>query len=292
MIPATVELPQLGAVIVPAHDEAAVIGQTLRRLVDGLDLDRVRLVVACNGCSDGTAEVVRSLALDIEVLELEAPGKAAAIAAAEALDLPLPRLYVDADVHLAGSAATGLLEALTTGAVAARPPVHFDTAGASGVVRRYARCREALVSDPPELWGAGVYGLSAAARQRFGHFPTVIADDLFAARVVRPDEVRVPDVAAVQVRLPRSTRALVSTLARAHRGNAQLAALHPGLAPRTTTSTIRRLARHAVAPANWPDIATFVLLTVTARTLAHRRGRRWERDMTTRIAPAADEEQR
>ncbi len=292
MTTATAPRPRLGAVIVPAHDEAAVIGQTLRSLVDGLDLDRVRVVVACNGCSDGTAEVVRSLALDIEVLELETPGKAAAIAAAEALDLPLPRLYVDADVHLAGSAATGLLAALTTGAVAARPPVHLDTTGASRAVQRYARCREALMSDPPELWGAGVYGLSAAARQRFGRFPTVIADDLFAARVVRPDEVRVPDVAAVQVRLPRTARALVATLARAHRGNAQLAALHPGLAPRTTTTTIRRLVRHAVAPTSWPDIATFVVLTVTARTLAHRSGRRWERDVTTRIAPTADGVQR
>lgn len=292
MIPATVELPPLGAVIVPAHDEAAVIGQTLRSLVDGLDLDRVRVVVACNGCTDGTAEVVRSLALDIEVLELETPGKAAAIAAAEALDLPLPRLYVDADVQLAGSAATGLLDALATGAVAARPPVHLDVTGASQVVQRYARCREALMSDPPELWGAGVYGLSAAARQRFGRFPTLIADDLFAARVVRPDEVRVPDVAAVQVRLPRTARALVSTLSRAHRGNAQLAALHPGLAPRTTATTVRRLARMAAVPANWLDLSAFVLITATARLLARRSGRGWQCDTTTRIAPPADEDHR
>ena len=278
-----------GAVIVPAHDEAAVIEHTLSTLVDGLDLDRVRVVVACNGCTDATAEIVRSLALDIEVLELDEPGKAAAIAAAEALGLPLPRLYVDADVVLTGSAATALLDALATGAVAARPPIRLDTAGASRTVQRYARCREALERSRSELWGAGVYGLSAVARRRFASFPTVIADDLFAARVVGPDEVHVPDVAAVLVRLPRTTRSLVATLARVHRGNAQLAELHPGLAPRTTGATLRRLARLAASPAAWPDISTFALVTVAGRLMAGGAGQRWERDHTTRTVSSSQE---
>jgi glycosyltransferase involved in cell wall biosynthesis len=281
----TTTAPALGSVVVPAHDEAAVIGHTLRCLTDGLDLARTRVVVACNGCTDDTVDVVRALGLGVEVLDLATAGKAAAIAAAESLGLPLPRLYVDADVGLTGSAATSLLEALSTGAVAGRPRVELDVVGATWPVRHYARCRQALMEGQHELWGAGAYGLSATARQRFASFPEVIADDLFAARIVRPDEVRVLDVAPVRVRLPRTTGALVTTLARVHRGNAELSRLHPGLAPRSTRSTLRRLASLSTTPANWLDVATFAALTAGGRVLARRTSPRWERDETTR-APA------
>lgn len=278
-------LGMLGSVIMPAHDEAAVIGRTLHCLLDGLDRSRVRVVVACNGCTDGTADIVRALGLGVEVLELDQPGKAAAIAAAESLGIPLPRLYVDADVGLTGASATDLLQALADGAPAARPPVHLDVQGASASVRRFVRCRDALSAAADELWGAGVYGLSAAVRARFDRFPKVIADDLFAARIVRSGEVRVVDCTPVRVHVPRTTGALVATLARVHRGNAELARLRPDLAPRSTRSTLRRLGAHAAHPTNWPDVATFTALTLAGRLLA-RRHRRWERDDTTR-APVA-----
>lgn len=280
---------RLGTVIMPAHDEAPVIGHTLRVLLDGLDLERVEVVVACNGCTDGTVEVVRALGRAVEVLDLPDAGKAAAIAAAEArcasAGTALPRLYVDADVGLTGSAATALLEALATGAIAVRPPVQLDTAGASRVVRSYARTRDSITAVRPELWGAGVYGLSATARSRFGVFPDVVADDLFVARVVPPDDVRVVDCPPVRVRLPRTAGALVTTLTRVHRGNAQLARLHPDLAPRTTSATLQTLARIGRDPRRWADLVVFAALSLVGRGLARRHGRGWERDHTTRRPP-------
>lgn len=280
----------LGDIIVPAHDEAYLIGHSLRVLLDGLDLDRVGVVIACNGCTDGTVDTVRRLVggrTGITVLDLPEAGKARAIAAAERHCAALPRLYVDADVGLTGQAATALLEDLGVGAVAVRPPVELDVVGATWPVRSYARIREDVLGSCSELWGAGVYGLSPAARARFGDFPDVVADDLFAARVVRDGETRVVPCTPVRVRLPRTSRALIATLTRVHRGNAELAGLRPDVAPRTTRRTLLQLAPIARDPRRWIDLAVFALVTAAGRLGARRSRRDWARDETTRGAANA-----
>ena len=48
-----------GAVIIPAHNEASVIGRTLGRLAPLAAGGQVEVIVACNGCTDNTAEVAR-----------------------------------------------------------------------------------------------------------------------------------------------------------------------------------------------------------------------------------------
>ena len=48
----------MATVIVPAHNEASVIRRCLNSLINQPDLDT--LIVACNGCTDDTAEIVRN----------------------------------------------------------------------------------------------------------------------------------------------------------------------------------------------------------------------------------------
>ena len=87
-------------IVVPAHDEAAVIGETLRSLKDSLG-ERMRILVVADNCSDSTAERAREAG--VEVVERNDPqrrGKGHALAfAADHLrpDPPDVIVVIDAD---------------------------------------------------------------------------------------------------------------------------------------------------------------------------------------------------
>ena len=273
----------LGSIVIPAFNEANVVERTLTHLFNGVDPSTLEVVVACNGCTDATVEVAADSEVPVTVLDLPAVGKAGAIRAAEHEVRTLPRLYLDADVRLDGTSAVAVLTALRDGAVAARPPLRYDTTGASWLVRRYYGQRVRLPDVHTDLCGAGVYGLSESARARFDDFPDLIADDLFAARVVEPSEVEIVACAPVSINVPRNVRSLVRTLARAHRGNRELFDRMPELARSTTTSTVRHLVRSMAVPAQFIDAAVYAAIVTFGRLLASRRDSSWGRDETSRV---------
>jgi glycosyltransferase involved in cell wall biosynthesis len=274
----------LGSIVIPAYNEASVVERTLTNLFAGVDPSMLEVVVACNGCTDATVDVVNDVNAPVTVLDLPAVGKAGAIRAAELEVRTMPRLYLDADVRLDGPSAVAVLAALRDGAVAARPPLRYDTTGASWLVKRYYEQRVRLPGVHTDLCGAGVYGLSATARARFDDFPDVIADDLFAARVVEPSEVTIVPCAPVAINVPRDVRSLVRTLARAQRGNRELFDRMPDLAKATTTSTVKQLLRSMAVPGRFIDAAVYAALVTFGRLLAARDTQAWERDETSRIA--------
>ncbi len=278
---AVAERPLAGSVVIPAWNEEERIGRTLEQLLSGFD-DVLEVIVACNGCTDGTADVVRRSGLPVVLLELPSAGKAAAIRAAEQVAAAMPRLYLDADVALSGRAALDVLAALAAGAVAARPPLQYDVTDASWPVRRFYRQRMRLPSVRADLCGAGVYGLSVEARHRFGDFPDVIGDDLFAARVVDQGEIEIVPTEAVVVAVPRNVASLVRVLGRVQRGNRQLAALFPERVRSTTRSTVREIATSIRRPGHVVDAAVFAVLTVAGRVRARRSRTAWGRDESSR----------
>lgn len=277
------ELGPYGSIIVPAWNEATVIARGLRALYADVDPGALDVVVACNGCTDGTEAVVRDTGLPVTLLELPPVGKVGAIRAAEKATSVLPRLYLDADVELTGPAACAVLKLLAGSAVAARPPFEYLVAGASWPVRQFYAVRGELPGIASDLCGAGVYGLSATARARFDEFPALIGDDLFAARIVSPEEVVIAACDPVKVRVPATVGALVRTLARVSRGNRELATVRPDLAPSTASATGRDLARLARDPRRWPGVAVYVTLVVVGRLLSRRSSSGWERDHTARV---------
>src|SRR5690606_34305887 len=111
----------LGSIVIPAYNEGAVIRRCLERVFDGLDPREVEVVVACNGCTDDTATQAKEAGFPVAVLELPTPGKVGALRAGERSVQALPRIYLDADVEVTGATLRAVLEALRTGAVAARP---------------------------------------------------------------------------------------------------------------------------------------------------------------------------
>jgi glycosyltransferase involved in cell wall biosynthesis len=281
-------MARIGSVVIPAHNEANVIGRCLSGLFSNLDPAQLDVVVVCNGCTDETAERARTYGYPVRVLELAEGSKAAALRAGDQAAAGFPRIYLDADVVLAGSAARALCERLDSGAVAARPPIEYDASRSSLLVRRYYRARARVPAVLGSLWGAGVYGLSEHGRSRFDSYPDLVGDDLWADRHFRRDEIEVVDCTPVRVAAPRHTQDLVRILMRTYRGNAEQRPV-PGDAPpvpRTTQSTVRDLGRLLTSqPGSALDVATYAGFALTGRlalSFAPATSSRWERDESSR----------
>lgn len=282
----------LGSVVVPAHNEAAVIGRCLDALFEDVEADELDVIVVCNGCQDSTAEVARTSGHDVRVIELPEPSKSAALRAGDRAARAFPRLYLDADVVLKGSSARRILQHLGDGAVAARPPIHYDTDRASGPVRSYYRARSKMPAVLRSLWGAGVYGVSAAGRGRFDAFPDLGADDLWIDGQFEPTEIDIVPCDPVRVAVPRRSRDLLRTLRRTYRGKAETRG-GPAAVRRSRGTTVRALgdlSRLCLrSPVSGLDAAIYAWFAIGARVLfaAAQSGRPpgagiWERDDTSR----------
>ena len=283
------ELTVLGTVVIPAYNEANVIARCLDSLLTGFQPGEVDVVIACNGCTDGTADAVRATGHAVRIIEISTASKAAALRAADKTVSVFPIIYLDADVILTSGAAHSVLEWLRSEATpAARPHVEYNTSESDPIVRSYYRARTGVSAVLPVLWGAGVYGLSAEGRRRFGEFPDFTGDDLFVDQHFERTEIAIVGAPPVIVNAPRRTRDLLRILRRTYHGNAenQLVAVDGRSVKSTTPSTVRRLVRLAVRqPARVYDVSTYMLLVVLARvTLALARPTSWERDNSSRLA--------
>lgn len=280
------------SVVIPAHNEAAVIGRLLTSLTEGLDGAVLDVVVAANGCTDRTAQLAREHGA--RVVEVAEPSKIAALNAADEVARAFPRLYVDADVVLTGRAVLDVARALEEpGALAAAPPARLDTTGRPWTVRAFYRVWEAVQAANHMPAGSGVYAMSAAGRARFDRFPDVLADDLFARNLFSRDERRAPATDAVVVEAPHTLAALLARRTRVYAGNAHVAAdpelsrLPGGLEPRTPWWKV--VARR---PKLVPAATVFVAVNGIAKLRARRlwrdgRSVAWGRDDTTRTPAGA-----
>jgi glycosyltransferase involved in cell wall biosynthesis len=277
--------PPVASVVVPAHNEEAVIARCLGALGQGLPPGTVEVVVACNGCRDRTADVARDAAaalpgLSVTVLEIDRGSKILALRAGDAAATAFPRVYLDADVELPGSSVLTVADRLGPGGgLAGRPPLIYDTVGASWPVRRYYAARGRNPALVGSLWGAGVYALSERGRARFGDWPEVVGDDLFVDGLFAADEVEIVPARPAVVRTPRDTASLVAILRRARRGARQGGSASTG-------GTLRGLAGSVVRrPWTLPDALVFTVLASVAR-LPQRSttGAVWERDDSSRVS--------
>jgi glycosyltransferase involved in cell wall biosynthesis len=280
-----------GSVVIPAHNEATVISRCLDALLSGFLPGELDVVVACNGCTDGTADIVRSSKHLVRVVEMETASKPTALRAAEEMVTAFPRLYLDADVVLSATSARRVLECLAAGpALAARPPMKYDAEHSTLLVRSYYRARSKVPAVMNSLWGAGVYGLSKTGRARFEDYPDIVADDLFVDQHFHRAEIEIVNAPPVVVFAPRQTADLLRILRRTKQGTSENQALQnpPAMQSATTSSTVHDLARLAFAgPFNAIDVATYASFAVLARlTLAVSAPSQWERDNSSRLQDA------
>ena len=282
------------AIIIPAHNEASVIANTLTALLSQVR-DEDEVIVVSNGCNDNTAHVARQFSPRVTVLETDVPSKTNALNLGDRHAKSFPRIYLDADIRLAQGALNKLVDALATGPwLAVAPEPQMDLEGANWAVQAYYDIWLSLPYCRNGMIGAGVYALSEAGRARFGDFPNVIADDGYVRALYKESErARVAGAISV-VRAPASLTWLLKIKTRSRLGGMELARRFPGLLENETKDYSGALRGMLVNPLNWPKVFVYLYVNVVSRAMARERLRnlshyQWEKDTSSRKPKAGGE---
>jgi glycosyltransferase involved in cell wall biosynthesis len=279
------------SIIIPAHNEAAVIARGLQALLAGAEPGELEIVVVCNGCTDNTADVARRFAPSIRVIETDVPSKTNALNMGDAIAQSFPRIYLDADVVITLDAARALARRLAKGDIhAVAPTPVIDVAGCSAPVRAYYAVRSRLPSARQGLGGSGVYALSALGRARFDEFPDITADDAYVRLHFSPTERATIPSAMSTVYAPRTLRSLMAIRTRVYFGTGELARRFPEIMANADASNNRSLVGLLKRPTMWPAVATYLYVNTAARCFAYlrtyRRSSKWTHDQSSRTQTA------
>jgi len=273
------------SVVVPAHNEAGGIRRTLALLTTGSDDREVEVIVACNGCTDDTADIARTYEGVVVVEIVEASKRLAMKRADEVAAYPV-RAYLDADVAVSRRDVLALVDALDGTTLAAGPERRLALATSSWPVRWYYDVWTRLPSVRDGLFGRGLIVLSPEAHARVRSLPLVMSDDLAISEAFAPHERRVVAGTTATIEAPRRVRDLIRRRIRIATGNSQLDQLGMRSAvARTSVSDLLRIA--GGSPMLVLKVATFVAVTGAGRVLARGRVRRgdyttWSRDESSR----------
>ncbi|MGH3736266.1 MAG: glycosyltransferase, partial [Micromonosporaceae bacterium] len=287
--PAPAPVPGI-SVVIPAHNEAAVLGRCLDTLLADARPGEIDVVVVANGCTDETLAVARDRG--VRAVAIAKACKQAALNGGDAIARGFPRIYLDADVFLPTAGIRALADAVRVpGRLAATPARHLDLHRRPVLVRGYYAVNARLPAYRTGLFGRGAVALSAAGRARFDRFPDgLTADDLFLDALFSDAEKIQAPAARVTIATPRRTRDLVRRLAAIRAGTAALRADRPGARPAKPWSWLKDVV--VASPRLAPAAVCYVGIVLAAelrRRVDRLRGRTdWGRDESSRELPAAE----
>jgi glycosyltransferase involved in cell wall biosynthesis len=269
---------RLGTILIPAWNEAAVIGQSLARLEAEGVTRFFEVIVIANGCHDDTAVRAQAAMPEVRVIETPVAGKTHALNLGQTQALRgLPLICLDCDLG------TGLADliALTVplhegGAEATCGTMEVDAAGANAVVRAWYR---AWLLNPYFAHGkfGGLFALSPSAVDRLFPLPDVVADDEYLRRSFAPGQIAYVPTSRFTAKAPRDLASLMRVRTRSLRGSRALGRnSEPDGARRMLQAAFRK-------PARWGDMVVFAAVQLAVRlNLARAKAPRWERDNSTR----------
>lgn len=288
------------SVVIPAHNEAAVIERCLRALQSDPEISP-EIVVACNGCKDETAAIARRVAPEATVLDIARGSKILALNEGNAAATVSPRFFLDADIVVSPRALAAVARVLgEDGAIkAAAPALDVDLTGCSWPVRAYYKVWLQQPYVRVGMVGSGLFGLSASGLAEVGTFPDVVADDLYVRTRFAPEQrmrvERDAQGAAVSFTVfpPRDLRSLVRIESRRRAGDMQLklSTHDTEHTARTTTggSLLSALGKESGGHGRVGllDLAWYLAIKIAGRQMARRTIRAkkqivWERDDSSR----------
>jgi glycosyltransferase involved in cell wall biosynthesis len=232
------------SIIIPASNEAAYIGASLRALLasdvgDGLgqpDRPSVEVIVVANGCSDDTAAVARSFAevtaargWPLTVLAVEEGGKLNALNIGDSVATGDFRIYLDADVHVSPTLVADIVAALDRPEPAYASGHPSPAAARSWVTRAYTRTWRQVPFMTEGVPGCCVFAVNAAGRARWGAFPAIIADDTFVRLQFAPEE-RIGVPSRYEFPMPEGFARLLRLRRRQDFGAREVVRVYPELA--------------------------------------------------------------
>jgi len=278
------------SVVIPAHNEAAVLPRCLLSVLRQQGAGVMRVIVVDNGSHDGTADVAAAWAgrfadagHEMLVLRLARGNKSGALNAGDAVTVEHAcRIYLDADVEISPGCVAGVVAAMEDGSgVEMCAPRMRVAPPRAWLTRRYARAWTGLPWVTDDAIGGGFYAVSASGRRRWERFPDVLAEDAFVQAQFRRVERRVLGHEHFLVRLPDGWRDLVRLRTRWLSGNRELARTVGGEWGRRAYPVRRRVGMLLARPRLWPDLPLYALVNGVAMWRSRRREsigtRVWER---------------
>ncbi|MFE1882028.1 glycosyltransferase [Streptomyces diastatochromogenes] len=278
------------SIVIPAHNEARVIGRLLDSLLADSSEGETDIVVVCNGCTDDTARIAAARGPRVRVVEIPVPSKHAALRAGDDHAHGFPRVYVDADVVITGADVRALTDPLhddASGVLATAPERQIPLDACAWRVRAYYQVWQRLPAVREGLFGRGVIAVSKAGHARIAALPPLMADDLAASLAFAPQERLVVGAARVVVHPPRTWPDLIRRRIRAAVSTAQVERHQSPeeASARTSKADLTALLRRE--PQLFMGVVVFVAAAVVARRRAGKAIRAqdfgtWLRDESSR----------
>ncbi len=259
------------SVVIPAHNESAVLGRLLSALLADAEPGELEIVVVANGCTDDTADVAAGFGTAVKVVQSPVPSKHHALRLGDENVQAFPRLYVDADIVLTTAGARAVAQALREpGVLAAAPGRKLELSKRPLVVRWYYHVWEKLPGVEQALYGRGVIGVTAEGYKRIGSLPELMGDDLAASIAFSSDERAIAGSQSAIVHAPRTTADLLRRRVRSLTSAAQLHEIMPAATDGARTSVRDLVSLILSKPSLLPKMPVFLAVTVIARRRARK----------------------
>ena len=280
----------MATIIVPAHNESGVIEACLDSIINQAEVDHI--IVACNGCNDDTADIVRKKYPDIHCLDISTPSKVNALNEAEAfareLGVTFPVYYIDADTRLSANCVTNINQYLkTSNVLLAAPTPIIDTSHSSWIVRTYYKVWVNLPYIKEGVIATCSYIITEEGRSRFEKFPDVINDDGFIRCNFWNREISNVPGAEIYIRAPKDIYSLIKIKTRARLGNMQLMA--SGQCKIVEKKQYSSVMRSKLFSRDWLNTLVYIGIAGIIRIRSKKQYKRlkdyrWEKDLSSRDA--------
>lgn len=272
-------------IIVPAHNEASVIEACLDSIL-AQQAEIKQIIVACNGCTDNTADIVRNNYPDVLCLDIKKPSKTNALNEAEKHCDSFPIYYLDADTRISDNTVTVINQHLATGdCLLAAPTPIIDTSHSSWLVKQYYKIWLTLPYISDGVIGTCSFIISETGRKRFKHFPDVINDDGFVRCCFDSHERSNIANTNIYISAPKTLYSLIKIKTRARLGNMELNALN--LCARPKQADYSGALKSKLLSKQFISTSVYIIIAFIIRFRALYQFRKldsyvWEKDLTSR----------
>ncbi len=278
----------MATVIVPAHNEASVIEDCLNSIVNQAGVDHI--IVPCNGCTDNTAEIVKTKFPDVICLEIQKPSKTNALNIAEQkakeLGVSYPVFFIDADTQLSNNAIELIIQSMQNGnPLLAAPTPIINTSLSSWLVKTYYKVWLNLPYIKEGVIATCSFIVSEEGRKRFDKFADVIGDDGFIRCHFKNKEIANIEGAEIYIRAPKDIFSLIKIKTRARLGNMELIARNK--CPIQEVKRYGNIMSSKLFSKDFFPTSVYILIAIIIRIRANAQFKKiadyqWEKDTSTR----------
>jgi glycosyltransferase involved in cell wall biosynthesis len=278
----------MATIIVPAHNEASVIEDCLKSIINQAGIDHI--IVPCNGCTDNTVEIVKSKFPNVVCLDIKIPSKTNALNVAEEkakeLGVTYPVFYIDADTQLSDNAIQHITQEMQKReTLLAAPTPIIDTSHSSWLVKTYYKVWLSLPYIKEGVIATCSFIVSEEGRKRFDKFADVIGDDGFIRCHFKNKEIANIKGAEIYIRAPKDIFSLIKIKTRARLGNMELIARNK--CPILEKKHYGNIMQKRLMSKDFLSTSIYILIALIIRTRANIQFKQisdyqWEKDTSSR----------